>query len=680
MTSVGNGYTAFVIDSNDIYIGGVFNGYKSDENLPSHRASIPNFQSIKLGSGAKLLYAGLDVENATYTRQYRFKTVPTQVTQVYYAHQTIRNILVQEITVDNSLNTDSDFQLDLMPNQNISSPDFVIDQVSAGGITSPAQYTATIITPELEDGFMTSVGITTSFVPDSVVVKAGKSKTFYFITSLVTNLESETLYLQQSMDIYKTSLATQDSLLDSHKDAWKKIWKSRIEIGGNLQLATVVNSSLYYILSSIREDWPWNLSPGSLSSNGYNGHSFWDCETWMLPSILVLHPKLIRDNLFQYRINNLDQAHLKALSYVGKNWTGYMFPWESAFTGTEVCPLSSLTGQLEHHVTGDIAFAMRQYFYSTYDTEWLNLNSGGYQAIKGMAQFWASRVETSNQNGSPIYVINDVIPPDEYAVGVNNSVYTNVVAKISLDWALEAASIVGDTTIPSQLWQSISNTLKIPYNETTNIHPEYDGFDGKTVKQADVILLGFPLMYNMTKQTRLNDLLYYEPITDPNGPAMTHSMFVVGWLEVGRNDKAALEWPLSYANSKAPFGVWCETPQGGTVNFITGAGGWLQSLIFGFGGLRIKSTDFQFTPQLPPDTTSMKIKDVHYLGAKFDVFCSENEISVEMTSNDNNLEFTLEYNQSTLSLQLQKQQILPTGTTFSIKSVSNSKKKSILIL
>jgi hypothetical protein len=69
----------------------------------------------------------------------------------------------------------------------------------------------------------------------------------------------------------------------------------------------VVNSSLYYILSSVREDWPWSLSPGSLSSNGYkywlfhwinfhdaqnvlnqitcvSGHVFWDTETWMYPS------------------------------------------------------------------------------------------------------------------------------------------------------------------------------------------------------------------------------------------------------------------------------------------------------------------------------------------------------------------------------------------------------------
>ncbi len=113
------------------------------------------------------------------------------------------------------------------------------------------------------------------------------------------------------------------------------------------------------IIGSIRPDWPWSLSPGSLASNGYNGHTFWDGETWMYPSLLMLHPDLA-ESMLRYRYNHIAGAKLKAQSY-NAGYQGTMFPWESAFTGEEVCPISAPTGQLEQHISGDIAFAVMQY-------------------------------------------------------------------------------------------------------------------------------------------------------------------------------------------------------------------------------------------------------------------------------------------------------------------------------
>ena len=54
-----------------------------------------------------------------------------------------------------------------------------------------------------------------------------------------------------------------------------------------------------------------------------------------------------------------------------------------------------------------------------------------------------------------------------------------------------------------------------------------------------------------------------------------------------------------YANVQPPFNVWQETPTGGAVNFITGAGGFLQSLVFGATGMRIDRDALQFTPPAP---------------------------------------------------------------------------------
>lgn len=83
----------------------------------------------------------------------------------------------------------------------------------------------------------------------------------------------------------------------------------------------------------------------------------------MYPALLLWQPK-IAQSLLQYRINNVKTAETKALSY-NKNYTGAMFPWESAATGSEVCPSWASTGQLEQHITGDIAVAAQQFWYAT---------------------------------------------------------------------------------------------------------------------------------------------------------------------------------------------------------------------------------------------------------------------------------------------------------------------------
>ena len=62
-------------------------------------------------------------------------------------------------------------------------------------------------------------------------------------------------------------------LMKQHIDEWKVIWESGgIEIENNIELSKVVNSSIFWILSSTRDDWPWSLSPGSLATNAYNGY------------------------------------------------------------------------------------------------------------------------------------------------------------------------------------------------------------------------------------------------------------------------------------------------------------------------------------------------------------------------------------------------------------------------
>lgn len=296
-----------------------------------------------------------------------------------------------------------------------------------------------------------------------------------------------------------------------------------------------------------------------------------------------------------------------------------MFPWESAFTGSPVCP-EEIYSNFEIHITGDIGFAVEQYWMVIQDHEWLH--EVGIPLMKGIAEFWASRVTYDSVNDD--YVINHVMCPDEYHSNVNNSAFTNAVAKRNLEFALKVVS-----SAPAR-WKDIAQRLRIPFDTSLRYHPEYDGYRlNETVKQADVILLGYPLMVHMTKDIRENDLNIYERRTDPNGPAMTKAMFAIGWMELGSNRNASRSFRESYQNVREPFKIWTEYPSGdGAVNFITGMGGFLQAVIFGFGGLRIHSDAILLNPRLPENVETMRFRGLHYRGNVLDLTIGLNESSI----------------------------------------------------
>ena len=287
-----------------------------------------------------------------------------------------------------------------------------------------------------------------------------------------------------------------------------------------------------------------------------------------------------------------------------------MFPWESALTGSEVCP-GEIYSDYEQHIIGDIAFAVKQLWMASGDQKWLQHQA--FPLIRATAEFWESRAVYNDSKKA--YVIYNVMPPDEDAEVVNNSAYTNTIAKLNLEFAYEVLPNA------SESWKTIAQNMYIPFDSTNDYHPEYDGYNGIEVKQADVILLGFPLMVNMSLDVRRNDLSFYEPRTNPRGPAMTKAMFAINWLDTGEYSRAEKSFNESYVNAKAPFMVWTEGADGGgAVNFITGAGGFLQSVLFGYGGLRLRGDkQLQFNPLLlPPGSTQLKFVGIDYHGNSID--------------------------------------------------------------
>ncbi|KAH3765729.1 protein-glucosylgalactosylhydroxylysine glucosidase [Pelomyxa schiedti] len=594
MATIGNGYLATFVSSDTTYVSGVYNGEAT--SAPSHRARIPGTSSISITNAVDPIYA-LDLECAVFLK--RSTVQGASVEQRWYAPYNAPALLVHEIEV----NASSEVTLFLNLNSGSTSDDIAFEDVVDPPTGTIFRQGYTKVSEET-DSATTGVAIIYTVVPNSLSVGANSSTTFYFITAIRTTLDTNaSMLLDTTVQIYNNAVANKDYLLNEHKSAWSKVWESGIEVAGDLELAQAINSSIYYILSR------------SLASNGYNGHVFWDCETWMFPTMCVFYPSIAK-SLLQYRLDRVSGAEIKAKSY-DEGWVGAMYPWESAFTGQETCPTWAGTGLREQHITGDVAFAAKQYWWMTGDTDWL---SRAWTMIEEIADFWVGRVEPTGSG----YSITDIIPPDEYADHVADSVYTNYVASEALNFATTVAKILGYT--PNPYYTSVSEALNILFDEASQLHPEYDGYAGQTIKQADVVLLGFPLMMEMDDSVRLNDLIYYSDRTDSQGPAMTYSMHAIAWIELGDIANATQPFKQSYANIQPPFNVWSETPTGGTSNFITGAGGFLQGLWAGWGGVRMGDSGITFNPVLPPTLSYIKYRGLHYLDNSIDISFDSEQI------------------------------------------------------
>ena len=358
---------------------------------------------------------------------------------------------------------------------------------------------------------------------------------------------------------------------------------------------------LYHLYSFSREGTALSPSPMGLSGLGYNGHVFWDTELWMYPSILVLHPEIAK-SLVEYRYQRLDAAKRNAFS---KGYKGAMYPWESAETGVEETPVWALSGPFEHHITACVGIAAWNYYCVTQDKQWLR--EKGYPILSATADFWASRVE---RNGPGHYDIKNVVAADEWAENVDNNAFTNAAAKSNLQFATEAAKVLGITPDPD--WMNVANNIPILKMEN-GVTREHATYNGEGIKQADVNLLSYPLKQITDAAQIKKDLEYYETRVPNEGtPAMTQAVFTTLYARLGNTEKAYHWFKESYVpNLNPPFRVIAETKGGTNPYFATGAGGIIQSLLMGFGGLDITSNGIvQLKTSLPKQWKSLTLTGV----------------------------------------------------------------------
>lgn len=621
MPSIGNGHVATVIRGDAVFMNGLYNGH----NITSHRAKMPAvfIRNINSSSFQEQRFT-LDFAAGMFVEEIAAKDVSVKIKM--FAHRTIKQLLVTMVTVQNA--GSANVRLGLNSSRIADTEDLDITHAvnqSIGiisGRTKEMEYDVT----GLQD-----VTMVHTVIPEEISVEPFQKTTRLFLLSVDLDPTTAKKSFDKGVQMFFNG-----NLESSHVSGWADVWRNgRIDLNGNDTLATLAYSSLYYIISSLplgpTPDFV-GLSPGDLAHGeghqDYMGHVFWDQETWMYPPILLLHSKM-GEAIVQTRVRTLDAAIQTAKM---RGYKGAMYPWETALSGLDVTeiPIYFLN---EQHITGDISFALRQYLYMTRDIRFLK--ESGIELVQEIAEFWASRVFLNYSTN--MYEIHDVMPPDEWHKKVNNSAFTNAVAKLSLLLPEFVGNVMNIK--PDPKYKAIADKMYIPYDKQLDYHPEFDGYTkNEPVKQADVVLMGFPLMINMDESTRRNDFRIYEAVTS-KGPAMTWSMFSIGNLEIGDITKASTQFTRQLLNVAKPFNVWTELDDGtGAVNFITGMGGFLQSLLFGYGGFRLRPDRIDFHGRLPPSTSSFNITGLDYLGGSIDFYFTKDTTIVRLTKA---AEFTL---------------------------------------
>ncbi|MEV6548673.1 glycosyl hydrolase family 65 protein [Streptomyces sp. NPDC051597] len=429
-----------------------------------------------------------------------------------------------------------------------------------------------------------------------------------------------------------------DALLRSHTAAWSRLWRSDIEVSGQPDMQAWVRSAQYGLLANTREGAANSIAPAGLTSDNYAGLIFWDAETWMYPALLATRPELARSVIdYRYRTRAGARENARKLGY-----QGLFYPWNSGSSGNLAQECHSVDPphcRTQIHLQSDISLATWQYYLATKDTRWLR--ERGWPVLRGIAEFWAGRV-SRNPDGS--YSIKDTAGPDEYSNGVDDAVFTNAGAVTALRHAARAAELLGEQAPAA--WKTIADRVRIPYDARGKVFQQYDGYRGSTIKQADTVLLMYPLEWPMPKGADAATLDYYAQRTDPDGPAMTDSVHAIDAAGIGepgcstytyleRSIKPFVRGPFAQFSEARGDKAGAEDPLAGSPahDFLTGKGGFLQVFTNGLTGLRMRENRLHLDPMLPPQLErGVTLRGLTWQGRTYDIELGAHRTTVRLTA------------------------------------------------
>lgn len=402
-----------------------------------------------------------------------------------------------------------------------------------------------------------------------------------------------------------------------------------------LQITAI--SSAYYLYTSLI---PWSptqdekpstciacnsLAVGGLVSQTYGGKIFWDADLFVAPAIQGVHPKLARQ-FSLYRINRAEQSR-KNTERHGLKAGSMLYAWTSGRHG-QCYNISAPCIMYQYHLNADIALSMTMGRNTSGDKKWYDQH-GAVDVIDGVA-LGLSDVLTQRENTGR-WGIDVMADADEYYMWIADGSFTGTAVSTLLQLASESRCERGIPLEPD--WLDQLEHMSIPTSED-DVVLEFEGMTNDVFpKQADIILSHYPYDYkrnfSLAKYRAAMD--FYAVRTDPNGPAMTWSMYAITanslatsgcafWTYLVKSFKPYIRGPwYQYSEQQDDEPGVLDPLTGNAINtafpFLTGHGGLLQIFTAGFLGLRVTHRNLLINPSLPPQLRNFKPPIQFYNGA-----------------------------------------------------------------
>jgi alpha,alpha-trehalose phosphorylase len=409
-----------------------------------------------------------------------------------------------------------------------------------------------------------------------------------------------------------------EGLLAEQREYLDTFWdQSDIEIDGDAELQQAVRFALFHTIQAGARGEQRLIPAKGLTGPGYDGHTFWDTEAFVLPVLTYCRPRAVADAL-RWRHDTLELARERARSL---GLRGAAFPWRTI--AGEECSGYWPAGTAAFHVNAAIAYAVAQYQLATEDEAFDR--EAGVELLVETARLWRS---LGHHDAAGQFRIDGVTGPDEYSAIADNNVYTNLMAQRNLRDAADAverqpevAATLGVDDEEAASWRDAAQAMFVPYDESLGVHPQAEGFTKhevwdfesttpeqyplllhfpyfdlyrkQVVKQADLVLALFRCGGAFSPEEKARDFAYYERLTVRDSSLSACIQAVVA-AEVGHLDLAydyfseAALLDLDDLEHNTRDGVHIASLAGSCITAIAG-----------FGGMRDRGGAIEFMPRLP---------------------------------------------------------------------------------
>ncbi len=457
-----------------------------------------------------------------------------------------------------------------------------------------------------------------------------------------------------------------DQLLKAHKKTWLLKWEeSDIRIEGDVAAQQGIRFNIFQLNQTYTgKDAHLNIGPKGFTGEKYGGSTYWDTEAYCLPFYLSTATQNVARNLLIYRHNQLGKA-IENAEKLGFKKGAALYPMVT-MNGEECHNEWEITFE-EIHRNGAIAFAIYDYIRYTGDKDYLS--PYGFEVLLGISRFWSQRINYSQSKQK--YVMLGVTGPNEYENNVNNNWHTNNMAVWTLKYMLEVIGFMKKEhpDIYAELkevwsfeeekeiarWKDIINNMYLPEDKKQGVFLQQDGFLDKEIapataipsdetpinqhwswdrilrscyiKQADVLQSLFWFESDYDKETITRNFDFYEPITvhESSLSPCVHSILAAS---IGRPEKA---YEMYLRTARLDLDDYNNDTEDGC--HITSMAGTWMSIVYGFGGLRIKNNQLHLNPFIPKEWGRYSFK-FNFRGAHLEVIVSKDECTVKNHSDN----------------------------------------------